>query len=119
MTFTLDAPSDVLANEAAGRHKSPEILRTLVVKTRDSGDAMRFARVVSAMVNDTKMSLTSMTVGDTVAYPVAVTELPDHDHRELRFRLRDTSLVLDGLLAEQIVSIVAQAAPVDSIRYEP
>jgi len=123
MTFTLDPPPVARADDSAAavgvtnHPDSLEILRTLVIETQDPGDAATLARVVSAMVNDTKVYLASMTVSDTAVYPVAGHELPDHDHRELRFRLRDNSLVLDGLLTEQIVTIVASVAPVKSINY--
>jgi hypothetical protein len=93
--------------------------RTLLLEIRDDGDPVRMAHIVSSLVNNTRVALSQVTVQDAPVYPVAVTDIPDGNHREAQFRLRDGSLTLDGLLTEQVVAAVSTRYRVVAVWHVP
>jgi len=96
----------------ADRHRH----QTLVLMGSATEDPARLARIVSALVNNTSLALTQVSVGVTPVYPVDQRGLDDHatEPVELTFRLRSTSLVLDQLIVEHVVAIVSSVARVHS-----
>jgi hypothetical protein len=93
--------------------------RTLVLEIRDPGDPVRMAHIVSAVVNNTRVALSQVTVLGAPVYPVAVSDIPAGELREARFWLRDGSLTLDGLLTEQVVAAVSSLYRVVAVRHVP
>lgn len=93
--------------------------RTLEVEVVAGGDPVRFARIVSALVNNTPMALASVQVGDQSAYPVPARVTPGRGPMVLTLRPRNAAEVLDRLLMEQIVAIVATTARVVDARRIP
>ena len=90
--------------------------QTLVMVGSATEEPARLARIVSALVNNTNLALTQVSVGVTPVYPVDQRGLDDQATApvELTFRLRSTSLVLDQLLVEHVVAIVSSVAHVHS-----
>lgn len=122
MTATIDHRSAV-AHPRDGDPTGTEVpapgLRTLVLEVRDGGDPVRFARIVSSMVNNTRVALAEVTVAGVPVFPVPVSRVPAGDGREARFWLRDAGHALDRLLTEEVVEIVSSAYRVISVRREP
>ena len=91
-----------------------------MLEVRDGGDPVRFARIVSSMVNNTRVALAEVTVAGVPVLPVPVSRVPAGDGREARFWLHDAGHALDRLLTEEVVEIVSSAYRVISgSRREP
>lgn len=82
------------------------------------GGIDRFARIISAMVNNTPVALYEVLVGEQTAYPVGEAVTP-RGPAVLRFRPRHGGRGIDGLLVEQVVGIVGSMARVLDVRYGP
>lgn len=78
------------------------------------GDPVRFARMVSAMVNNTAVALYEATVDDRIVYPVG-TPVGNGTVR-LRFRPRNPARGIDALVLEEVVAIVGSIAPLTERR---
>lgn len=93
--------------------------RTLQLDVLADGDPVRWCRMVSAMVNNTELALVEVLVHGRPAWPVADADIPSGAPRRLLFRIRDTTGVLDQLLVEQTVAIVARTGLVVDARRHP
>ncbi len=93
--------------------------RTLEIEVVAGGDPARFARIVSALVNNSPMALASVQVGDQRAYPVPSLAASGRGPMVLTLRPRDAAEVLDRFLVEQIVAIVSTTARVVDARRLP
>jgi hypothetical protein len=100
---------------------SPDVagLSTLVIEIRDAGDPERLGRIVSCLVNNSPMALTSVDVHGVRAYPVTSPSLPASDHREALLTVRDRSRSVDQLVVDEVVARVATRYRVVATRREP
>lgn len=90
--------------------------RSLVVEVLDATDPVRFARVVSGLVNNTAMALTEVVVAGVQAYPVPAPVVPRIERRRLTLTVRDASRALDQAVQDQVVHLITSAYRVVSVR---
>ena len=113
-TSTFDTGTDA---DVASMPRPP--YRTLELEVVAGGDPERFARIVSALVNNSPMALASVQVGDQRAYPVPSRVAAGRGPMVLTLRPRNAAEVLDRFLVEQIVAIVSTTARVVDARRLP
>ena len=93
--------------------------RTLLIEVDHDDDPVRFARIASARVNNTRMALREVHVGSARVYPVMNESAPITNRRELTFTMRDANATLDHLLIEEVVGIVSSMASALTVRRGP
>lgn len=79
------------------------------------GDPVRFARIVSAVTNNTPAALYEASVAERIVYPVG-RPVDGGGTVSLRFRPRNPARTMDGLLLEQIAASVRSVATVLDIK---
>lgn len=102
MAVTMNPPATNVAGERPGAHE-----RSFEVEIEHHGDATRFARIASALVNPSPVALASAAVDGTVVYPVAAAVPLSGTVVRLRFRTRDRQRPVDPALIDSVVARLA------------
>lgn len=89
----------------------------VVMELATLADPVRVARRISAAVNNTRLSLSELTVAGVPAYPVAGSLAADGPV-VARFSVRDLATVVDTLVVEELQALVATVAPVVRARVD-
>lgn len=95
---------------------APPRYSILEIELVAEGDPIRLARILATMVNNSPMALSSVHVGDLVAYPVPAETASQHGPMVLTLRMRDHRQHIDVLIVEQIVGVVSVIGHVLNVR---
>lgn len=103
-------------------HDDPAPIRrdqTLELDVVAGGDPVRLAHILATMVNNSPMALVAVTVGEQSAYPVPAMVITRREPMRFTLRMRDVNRRLDGLVVEEIVSIVSTMCTIVDRRRHP
>jgi len=118
MSTTTDLAPEA-AQVVASRHTPRSQRLEVEVEVDVDCDPVRSARVISAHVNNSALSLAEARVGDVAVYPVPSADTAEGTSMILTLRLRDQSRWLDRLHQEEIVALVSRCARVRDSRRLP